>query len=297
MPLSLVDLQATIADQRLKMPATHLQFLDSRLLQTPEAVVLKSGMLRDSKEYNGWVIAKDAQAEIALIVSESPWVADAEWFFMSYTSLKRLSFKDCRSAASLAQLIDDTFELNELFSSEQWETPALTPFQQSTNDLEELTTARRDDALQAPFTSLRELFHENTRAVVASQPVQDRLAYFNELAAALSPEATREIVWDYLLSLTAGDPADEIDSELIIAVFELLAEPPDVPDLLTLLFSIESQPRMKWIIFAAHRRWPRLFRKHIAQYSKGAITHEEYVEWLGECGLKITNRGLRFDRG
>ncbi len=262
--------------------------------------MLQSGTRGDCKRYNGWVIAKDAYAKRAFVVSESPWVEDMEWFILSDTSLKRLSLWGCPSDASLSELIAGIFTFNERFSPELWKGAMMNmaekeEFQETISDLERLT--HPGDAVSGEQRHLlEELFAENPRSLIVEQSLEDRLRYFNALAAALSNRAVRDIVWDYLLSLTTEDRTEWLNSELVIAVFELLAEPPDVDASLSLLFSIETQPKRKWIIFEAHRRWPRLFRKHIDRYSNGAITHGEYVEWLRENGLEITKRGLRFSR-
>jgi hypothetical protein len=86
----------------------------------------------------------------------------------------------------------------------------------------------------------------------------------------------------------------ELDVDLIIAVYELAAEPPGVPWFLKLLFSLESDSQKRWVIFEAHRSWPKLFLKHIQQYSSGAINTEEYQRWLASKDLIMTKAGLRF---
>jgi hypothetical protein len=113
MSLRLSDLKTRIADQRLKMSAQHMKFLDQILLRTPEFVVVESGKPGDHIRYHGWIIAKDLHSKRAIVICESPWIKKLEWFVADEASLKNLSLSDCPSFSSLTELIATIIMLNK----------------------------------------------------------------------------------------------------------------------------------------------------------------------------------------
>jgi hypothetical protein len=123
-----------------------------------------------------------------------------------------------------------------------------------------------------------------------------RCELLNALAFGLGDPKPRPIVWQHIVDITGDNVESALDAELVIAIYELAAEPPGVSWFLQLLFSLEHDKQRRWIIFEAHRSWPKLLLRHINQYSSGAISRSEYDSWLGAQGFVITPSGLRRPR-
>jgi hypothetical protein len=76
-----------------------------------------------------------------------------------------------------------------------------------------------------------------------------------------------------------------LGEDLVIATFELAAEPPEVPYFLELLFSLAKTPETRWAIFAAYRHFPDRFARHIRDYAHGSVTLQQYDAWLETLDL------------
>ena len=72
---------------------------------------------------------------------------------------------------------------------------------------------------------------------------------------------------------------------LRIASFEIAAEPPEYAPTLELLYSLATDPEVRWAVFAAYENFPWRLRPHAKKYSGGAVTDEDCDQWLTSQGL------------
>ena len=124
-----------------------------------------------------------------------------------------------------------------------------------------------------------------------------RVHVLNWLASMLTIPEIRNVTWAIIVRLAEigyEQTMPHLRESLTIAVFELAAEPPEVPWFCELLFTLGESRNTKWALFEAYRRWPRRFKEHINRYGRGCISQKEYEDWLSWQGLRHTSCGLRF---
>ena len=115
-----------------------------------------------------------------------------------------------------------------------------------------------------------------------------RTVVLNELGSLLSHDLYRAAAWSLLSDLAAQYPEGDscgMPTSLVIAVFEVCAEPPEYPATLRLLFSLASNPKTRWATFAAYWHYPWRLRPHARKYSDGTVTEADCDGWLIERGL------------
>jgi len=135
-----------------------------------------------------------------------------------------------------------------------------------------------DDAIQH-WTHSHELLDRSS---------DGRIDILNHLTWLLPNDRLRPVAWAAITDLARRYPlGDEygLGEALVIATFELAAEPPDVPSFLELLFSLAKTPETRWAVFAAYRHFPDRFERHVRDYAQGSITPQEYDAWLETLDL------------
>jgi hypothetical protein len=119
----------------------------------------------------------------------------------------------------------------------------------------------------------------------------------NEAAALLTEPKFRDAAWRFFRDLAseAGRCHDDaLKTQLTIALFEIIAEPPWIAEDVQLLFTLLDSESTRWAVFSAYERYPRTFLRHIGHYGRGRIPPEEFSSWLATQGLEFSDRGLRF---
>jgi len=108
-----------------------------------------------------------------------------------------------------------------------------------------------------------------------------RAGVLNRLVALLANPRLRVFVWEKICRLAAqtADEDDGLRISLTIAIFELLAKRPEVADSLELLFSLASDPKTRWAVFAAYENFPDQLAEDRRRFGNGAITEEDYRKW------------------
>ena len=104
----------------------------------------------------------------------------------------------------------------------------------------------------------------------------------NEAAALLANPRFREAAWQFYrdLALEAGRQKDEyLQTQLTIALFEIIPESPVIPADMELLYTLLDSPDSRWAIFAAYEQSPQSFRRDIQLYGGNRISDEEYENW------------------
>lgn len=146
---------------------------------------------------------------------------------------------------------------------------------------DELEVAVKDDATtQAILLSLLSRWYSNPACRDRTNLLLTTL--LNETAALLTNPRFREVGWQFYrdLALEAGRQKDEdLQAQLTIALFEVIPEPPVIPEDVKLLFTLLDSPDSRWAVFAAYEQSLQSFRRDTQLYGGNRITEEEYENW------------------